>query len=642
MSTDTILLRFSEQFDDVLPSDTSKQLEDLNTDGAIGTLPVVGEGFTGYARIFSATDSTRLQAVDRAAGDTTLTRTMSVQAILRFDYAAQAAAGTPGTIVCRGKSGSADERVAYALELRVVNLGTRTIELRYVWQDIAGVEHTCVGGWFVAPVNGTTDAFLMVTATRRWISSSEVVCRYYIGEQLLGEFVETVGDIGGGTLGTTTIGARYAGAWEHFFCGAIDELRVVDYELAPEEIQATWLRISEYQPLGVQLYIDEHPPGWFPSFDSNTRHGREALLIGNGLGYAAAQIENFRANMMPDRAYGHVLERWESITGVEQRHGDGITERRRRVLARMRQRLGVSPDGVKGALEELLATSQANIDVIAFSNIIEDDFTTLKTLRWQTNPSAKWSIVGGALQVSTNDSAGTFPYDWRTCLTGVDGPDRIGGYGAQAFVKVTPTTLADGGEVGVCLYDKVRKDALLLGVRRVGAAYQVVSQRYTNGVSLGVTVHAVTANVPHWLHVGADPTTVYSGQAQTDLVPHFVRWSTTSATAGFTQADPGNFDFVVGWCGFYARGYDGGANINGNALIASWDDAALWFPHGGRPFYFYALREAGLPGDYDLSAATTVLSKLKQAHTHACAITSLALLCDDPDSGCGLGPCGGI
>lgn len=637
---DTILLRFNEQSDEVLPSDTSEQLEDLNI-LAPSTMPPVADAFTGRGRAFSADDLTGLQAVDRADGNTTLTRTMSMQAIISWDLAAQDAYGEDATLVARGKNSAvAAERKAYAIELSIINLALRVCRVRFRWEDIGGSDYQANGAWFVWPADAGD--FVMLSCTRRWVSSSEVVVRYFIGSTMIGEFVETEGDIGGGTTGTTTVGARLeAGTvWGNHFCGVIDELRLVDYELAPEEIEATWLRISEYQEMGVALYIDQHPPGWPVTFDPATRSGREASLIGRALGYAAAQIENFRANMMPDRAYGRTLERWERIVAVEPRHGDSIERRRDRVLARMRQRAGVSPFGVRVALEELLATDTENIEVIAFSNIIEDDFDTLQEQRWQANPAAKWSAAG-SLVVDTDDSSATFPVDWRTVLTGVDGPARIGGYGAQLFVKVDPADLVDGGEVGICLYDKVRRDALTLGVRLDGADYKVVSQRYISGVSVAETVHATTSNTPHWLHLGATPVE-YSGQVATDLVDHFVRWSTTSASAGFTVGDPGDFSFIVGWCGFYARGFDGGTDIDGVGMQASFDDAKVFFPHGCRPFYFYALRDEALPGEYDLKSASATLKKLKQAHTHACAITSRDVLCDDLDSGCDLGPCGGI
>lgn len=635
--SEVICLRFDEPFDNVLPSDQAEQLEDMNAPAG-ATMPAVVSAFTGIGREFSDVAVTGLSAVDAVDGNTTLTRTMSVQAILKFDLAAQALYDERGTVIARGiNSASAAERRAYCLDLRVVNESTRAVEVRWQWENIGGAEYQASGAWFTAPAD--SDAFIMITATRRWVSSDEVVVRYFLGAQLIGEFVETEGDIGGGTTGTTTVGVAIAAGsvlYNHF-CGVIDEIRVVDYELSQTEIEATWLRITEYQEMGVQLYIEQHPPGWPVSFDAATRHGREASLIGHGLGYAAAQIENFRANMMPDRAYGRVLERWESIVGVEPRHGDSVDARRDRVLSRFRQHAGVSPPGVVAAVSPLLGD---DVDVIAFSNIIEDDFATLQEQRWQPNPAAKWSAAG-SLVVDTDDSSATFPTDWRTVLTGVDGPTRIGGYGAQLFVRVDPDGLIDGGEVGVCLYDKVRKDALLLGVRLDGVNYKVVSQRYVNGVSLGETVHATTSNTPHWLHVGATPVD-YSGQEATDLVDHFVRWSTTSATDGFTTADPGDFSFVVGWCGFYARGYDGGTDIDGTGMQAAFDDARVFFPHGLRPFYFYAMRDAALPGEYDLVSASATLKKLKQAHTHACAITSLDVLCDDADSGCDLGPCGGI
>jgi hypothetical protein len=769
-----VMLRFDEPKNEVLPSDVDGDLEDLHApQGA--TLPDVVNGIVGYAREFAAIDLTALAAQDQSEGDSLFTRTVSIQAILRWDIDDQAASGQRGVIICRGVGGSSSERVAYGLELRVVNAAARIGEVRFFWENLAGDLFTAVGGHFRMTRARET---LMLTAVRRWSSQRDVVVRYYLGDQLLNEAIANDGEIGGGTSGTTSIGARGdgvtaptaatldtttmavprnvgvwtaevtwgtdgtvgngkklhlaigafagdpggalvevrdderwdvgGGAWvaeagtvgvaadrdigsdittgdietainatsllcevttidptaediigdgewegtftggldsapdyDHHLDGAIDELRVLGRELVAEEIAATWQRIRVLQPAGEQLVRDCLPPGLPISDDPESRVQREIKWMGHALGYAAAQIENQRQNLFPGRAYGRALERWERITRQALRPGDDIDIRRRRVMGHFARRAGVSPPGVRAALKDLLACGGDQLELIAYSNQIRDDFATLRQRRWRRTPElAEWSVTGGELEavVAAGVDAVPLTSSWRTCLTGVSGPERIGGYGAQIFAHLTPAFAGVGGaEAGLVLYDWTRADALLLGVRRDAGSgdTQVVSQRYLRGVAQPEVVHATTGNVPHWLHLYQVPLT-YAGQTRSTLVPHGVRWSTTSASSGFTVGDPGDFAFAVGWCGFYVRSH----GALGGEIAPRFSDAALWYPHGTRPFHFYVVRDPNIPGEYDLAGANASIAKLKQSHTHAAVITSRAFLAGNPESLCGRGPCG--
>ncbi len=627
-----VMLRFDEPKDEVLPSDADGVLEDLRApDGA--ALPQVVTGIVGFAREFVPGNDTVLTAKDADVGASLFTRTVSIQTILRWDIDDQAAAASPGVVICRGIGGSSSERVAYGLELRVVNAGARIGEVRMFWENLAGDRYTAIGGQFRL---GRASEVLMLTAVRRWSSQRDVVVRYYLGDRMLNEAVAFAGEIGGGTTGTTVIGARALG--EDHFDGAIDEMRVVGRELVTEEISATWQRIRKLQPAGEQLIRDSMPPGLPISDDLDSRVQREIKWIGQALGYSAAQTENQRANLIPDRAYGAVLQRWERITRQAVRPGDDVDVRRRRVLGHFARRAGVSPPGVRAAMHELLACDEDQLELMAYNNTIRDGFDTLRERRWRRTPEAEWTVAGGALRVAgLEDETPTTLAGWRTCLTGVSGPERIGGYGAQIFAKVELDNPNDGFEVGILLYDWPRQDVLMLGLRRDAGAIKVASQRYIRGVPQPAVVHAVTALAPHWLHLYQVPV-AYDGQAAGELVPHGVRWSTTGPSSGFATGDPGDFAFAVGWAGFYARTFDGSSNAD--PLVGVFDDAALWMPHGMRPFNFYVLRDPDIPGEYDLAAANASIAKLKQSHTHAAVITSRAFLAGNPESLCGRGPLG--
>ena len=637
-----VFLRFDEPDTHVLPSDDAGGLADMNADAA-STLPEVIPGAVGFEREFIAANRTALKALDATPGASLLTRTVSIQAILRWDIDSQAATGTTGVIICRGIRGSSVERIAYGLELRVVNAAARIGELRMFWEDLAGNRYTAVGGQF--QLAGASET-MMITAVRRWSSRSDVVVRYYLGDQLLNEVVVTKGDIGGGTTGTTTIGARIddgAAAWTDFLDGAIDELRILERELVAEEVAATWQRLATLQPAGLQLVLDSLPPGMPVSDDPASRVQREHRLIGHLFGYTGAQAENFRENTIPDRAYGTVLKRWEGITRQSSKPGDDVDTRRRRVLGHLSSHAGISPPGVTAALADLLACGSDQLTLVGYDNTVRDSFDALVAARWRLSPAAPaadWSVAAGELKLlAANGTAADFLLGgWRSALTGVDGPERVGGFGAQLFAKLDPTTIPDGAEAGLVLWDYPRRDALFLGLRNNGGAYQVVSQRYLAGVAQAATVHVVSALQVHWLHLYAVPV-AYSGQARDELVAHAVRWSTTSASAGFTAGDPGTFSFSVGWAGFYGRAWNGAA-LAGD-LSVGFDDAAFRFPNGTRPMRFYVLRDPTLPGDYDLLGANSTLKKLRQAHTHAAAVVG-PMLAGDGNSGCGFGPCGGI
>src|SRR6185312_13580046 len=112
-----------------------------------------------------------LDGLDVTPGASLATRDVTLQAILSWDLVAQNAYGQDGTIVARGKGGSSAEYVAYALELHVVNVALQIGELRMWWQDTAGAVHAQPGGQFVLPPPG---AFVMVSAVRRWVSSTDV------------------------------------------------------------------------------------------------------------------------------------------------------------------------------------------------------------------------------------------------------------------------------------------------------------------------------------------------------------------------------------------------------------------------------------------------------------------------------------
>jgi len=643
LPTTLALLRFRESDATVLPSDDVGALNDLGVDTGLSLPPVV-PAFTGFGRQFS--NGFAVDGQDVVPGATLATRDVTVRALVAWDLAGQAAYGQPGTLVARGKGGAPAEFVSYGLELRVVNAGAAIGELRMWWQDTAGNVKTQLGGQFIAPAPG---AFLMLTAVRHWVSSSLVEVRYYVGDQQIGDLVSADGDIGGGTTGTFCVGTRYlGGAPGRFLVGVVDELQVLNYEVTAEETAATWDRMARLQPRGYRAIRDLVPPGAPISNDPGSRIQKLLRIAGHAVGYAAAQAENARRNLLPDRAYGPALEEWEQSVGEAPAAADSVQRRRKRLVAHLSQRDGCSIPGVNATVDDLLAVSASQLQILAFDNTQREDWSAgLRPERWRADPPAQWTISGGALRVQAASGANLLfdgtTRNWFTCLLSVDGTPRWlpGAPSCDAVVKVTPATLPVGADVGLVFWDFARTNAFLLGVRNNAGAIQVVSERFLRGVSQGLTVHATTSLTSHWLQLtqnvpGRTLIRDITGESQQ---PHTVRWSTTGPTAGFASASGIPFCYCINWVGHYAR-----ANVAAlpSALDASFDDFAVRAGRGTRPFSWFLYRDPSLPGSPDLVGATGAALRLRQAHTAVFVTTSKSVLCDVAGAGCDTAPMGGF
>lgn len=616
------LLRFDEISNDLFPVDDAGNLADLAKTGA--ALPDLVDAAVGRGRAFTSADGDGLQAQDVVPGSTLITRDATVQVILSWDIDDAATYGAPQTIYARGKGTGAAEYVGTGLELRVVNATLRIGELRWIWQDLAGNLKTQIGGHFQVPVGG----FLMLTATRRWVSSSRVVLRYFLGDALLAEIESTDGEIGGGTTGTTTIGTRYTGAaFGRFLDGVIDELRVLDEELTAEEIAMTFRRITVEQPRGYQLIREMHDPGFPISQDPGSRAQRETRMWGDGLGFAAAQAENIRENILPDRAYGRILERWEALTKQPAKPGDDVDTRRRRVVGKIRQRRGVSIPGIGDALRELADTDPENLEVHAFDQTMVDTWESLNILRWRHMPASAFTLASNALRLQSTGDRSEYT-QWRTTTQPIGGR----GLNAKILTKITPTTIANQGEVGVMLLDHGAQHAALLGLRNDAGTYRIVRTTVENGIAAAATNLAAPGLVPVWLLLEHQAGTTFRA-----------RWSTVSASGPWTEATfaharmDGTRTRPMGDAGMYGRTWSAAAaNID-----VAFDDTRVRTPNGTRPFRLYVVRDPGDPGAPDYLGANTVISGLRQTHTVARVVHSMRAKYDNANTSYDREPMGG-
>jgi hypothetical protein len=522
-----LLLRFDEESALIRPTDELQNLDELVKSGA--SYPVIVDAATGLGRRFYSSNGDGLAAQDIDSGSTLTTRDASVQVILQWDIEATDDYGTPATIYARGLGTSAAEYLGAAIELRVVNAAIRIGELRWVWQDLSGATYYQIGGHFQVPADG----FLMLTATRRWVSSTRVVLRYYLGDRLLAEVESSDGEIGGGTTGTTQIGTRYTGAaYDRFFDGIIDEIRVLDEELTAEEITATYRRITVDQPRGYQLVREVHDPGFPISQDPASRAQRETRLWGHALGFAAAQAENVRENILPDRAYGRVLTRWEAITKQAPRQGDDVETRRRRVVGRIRQRLGASIPGVGDALLELVDTDPANLEIVAFDQTIADDWDRL---RWRYDPVASSTItktggVGGLWDAGAA-STETFSGDCSVSVAGTnDATGRAFGLSTSdataSYDTIGHGLLYDGTdayviESGAFPANAPYADGDVLTVERVGSTvyYKIA------GVTFYTSLVASTGDLVVDTSISTAAAEIVDLRAYDDGAPVSITWS---------------------------------------------------------------------------------------------------------------------
>lgn len=616
----TVLLHLAEP-QGVEPSDAAGNLDDLSA--VPGTpAPEVVEAWTGRGRRFTGGG---LVAADLPERDTLLVRDVTVQAILSMvpgDIA------TTGTIVCRGLDGDASELYSFGLEL-VPHGGDvgDPVDLRWLWTDSTGVVRLQAVGTFEHPGD---DEFVLLTATRRWESTTRVVVRYYLGETLLAEHVSTHGDIGGGTTGHTSVGARQqGGTWGHAFAGVLDELKITDYEMSGEEVRETYRRLTVHQPAGVAMMRGLIPPGVSWMRDPSSRIGRLMKVAGQALGFVVAKTEELRATWLPDTAYADRLAHWERLRRVVPRPHDSLDRRRARVVAMFRREAGYSLPAVQAALAELFDQEADDVQIVEFENEVTDGFATLETLRWRLEPPAAWSADAGTLRVQRPIAADLrTPAQALVSLSSGDGEIVVGC--KLAAVSSFPAATI----VGLALVRFVEGDLLHVGIRADGGgAYRFVMRSRVGGASEEVVLDTLDGSwspaAPLWLRIIGDP----------DVPGRYrIGYSFVGLNVDVHEVTIGDRVESPQWAGPVASS----SIAISTALDARFDDFVSLTPEGDRPFHWYAYRDPMLPGSPDIRGAQDVVRRMKPAHTHGAAVSSLVARYDDPETGYDREPMGGL
>lgn len=627
-----VMLKLHDPDVAVPPRDEAGALDDLLPPVGAVAPQVVGAAM-GQGRAFWPGLLNALAAKDLSTGSSLATRDCTIMAIVAWDVAGQALAGAPGTLVCRGDSSGAAEFVAYELRFVVVNAAARTGSLVWSWQDTAGAVHTQAGAQFTCPTG-----FTLITATRRWVSPTEVMLRYYIGDNLIGEVTSSDGSIGGGVTGTFLLGANRAGGVNlgGFFAGIVDEIAIFGREMCLEEIEDTWLRITVYQPLGVQLYREMHDDGFPQSLEPSSDVQLENRWIGMTLGFAASRFENIRRNLVPQRAYGRTLEDWEKALRPTTQPGQSFDERRARVVARLQQRLGSSPDGFRTSLAGLLGSADpSQLEFLAYANTVRDEFETeINPLRWDIHPAAAFTVASAFAQATP--PAGTYlagpTGGWLTAAMSVSqsGVRNLVGQ-EHALAGLGIFTSQSGLEAGIFFADRAANNYILLGLRDVAGVFKIQTEVFTGWASGGAVVQAT---------LGANPAALFLHLHRQADGTWIAEWSTTSDIEGFTASAPiaAFGTSPVFWSGMYVRS----TGAIAGAADVRFDFFTLRTPFGTRPLNAYVMLDRALGFSPDIPGARQIVDTIKHLYVNGSFITSPNALCDDLEAGCDTTPCGGL
>lgn len=630
MPTTKILLSFDEP-GGVRPSDAMGNLEDLTIDDPT-EMPVPVAAWTGGGRLFGGAGvSNALYAADREGRDTLLQRDVTVMAIL--SYVSQGG-GEQFLIVGGLNDGTEAENPDYGLSFVAAD---GTVEVRWFHGAPGpGSLEFAPPGAFAHLGDGK---FFLFTATRRWESSSRVVVRYFLGPDMIAECVWIAGLIGGGTTGHTSIGGmKDSGSWVGLWAGAIDDLLVADFEASPEQIRHVWRRLTVHQPAGVAMFAGHAPPGLPWNDNPSNNFGRRVKVAGQALGVGIAAAEELRDQWLPTRAPIDHIPDWEELCGVTAKPRDSLDVRRARVAGYLQREEGFSHPAVKVALEEVLDLASDDIEILEFENEIRDPFDAIAAERWFAEPAAEWSIVSNQLRlaVASGQSVGAAPFHARNCRMSLERGDNGRVFLALKIAAVSAATLPASSGVGLLLYNRASDNYLWFGVYNDAGTLRVAWRKRVATVSSAITFLAVAPAAPLWLrlYTPMDQGTTLGASGQFTAA-----WSATGPSSGFTTSSLGSTGVTDSlWAAIAATG-----GVLGGNLQADFDDWLSYCPDGDRSFCWYAYRPPALPGAPDMVGARVLVAKIKPAHTHASAIRSKSLLCDDPELGlCDHGPMGGL
>lgn len=608
-------LPLSESAASLYPSDASGHLADPARVGATTPAITTTSTITGYARDFIRASSHGFEFTD-PAGALQLTRALTIVALLRVDVSTMGS-GAVGTVIQRGRGGASDPK---AFELLVTISGSNA-RLQLRWETTAGVSVADPGVLLSWP----TGQFLMVAAMREVVDGQFTV-RYAINSQrVVGSSFAL--DCGGNLSASVSLGCGMSSPSgnTNFLDGAIDSLAVLDEAISDDEAEWLWFRIAKDQPDGVAAMRRLQPPGVY-SLDPTSRVQREIEVEGAILGYTKAIARRFRDYALPDRAWGEILERWETVTQHSPKAGDWLARRRERVLSFLGTVRGFALVDVKAQLVESFdVVDDTEVAILEFDNDFTETFTS-------GTPSNHAKVVAGNGAWLSDAAAVAAGYQQFTATAAdlrYQGVLNSGGglylwslaSAEDAWIhgKVDPVTTADGVIHGFAIGDAVADDWLFVGLFGNSGTTEVGRLRYSGVLAIA----PATLETP-WT---ADPT--YFRIHIESPGSYLVKWGSSDAAAkahaGEVVAGPLN----PKWAGFCVVASGGASSTSPTCRF---DDFYSHTPNGDQRLYWYAYRDPALPGSPDMAGASLLVQRLRPAHTVAAAIEQTSALTDDPGS----------
>ena len=630
MST-VALFTFAEPSPDAWPSDSIGNIGDLSPAAGLVT-PVKVEGWTGTALDFTTATNHGLSASDTADGDSLITGDCTIQAICSVDMAQDAGVGM--VLCCRGvNDGTASERYSYGVYL--IDQGTSHIsgyvEVRMFWQDNAGTIHVIKPGTFKAPANNTP---FLLTVTRRKISRTSVRVRYYVGREMIGEVNATssgaaeIGDIGGGTTGTFTLGyRRNAGTNEYYYSGTIENLKICDHEMTSEEVESVADRLQTHQPEGVQV-IEALQPAGAPMLGTNFMKFKK--VMGQALGLSKSLAADIKSNFLPDRAYGDQLAAWERETGIEVRQNRDTQTRRDLVVAYDRQPTENTIPNVKAIMADVLDCDADDLEIYEGGHDYADDFATLTGNWLEEGQSSSWWQASSGLVLHTGVGADIRETsDVRLATKFRMAIEPANGYFFRA--SIGGYTIPSGGMAGLWFGGGNLRKQVWVGLYNDGGG-TAFGYRILNNETVGSFVEldgAPGAAIAVRIRSGILGTGFEAAST------HTIEWSYDEfASDNYAETATLITHSETSWVGFSAVG----DTSSTGEVIATFTNFLAHVGYRQEVYNWFLYRNPALGGSPDMTAANKLIRKIAPAHTFASVGDQLALLCDDPDCGTDICP----
>lgn len=618
MST-VVLLPFSEIGISGAAIDKADNVYDLLGDDlaspALAPPAIVNGTLTGRGRLFGS--DIGLVGYESAPDATRLTRDCTVRAFVKYETA-NAVDGDIGVVASRGmRDGTDAELQLFGLEIERVDAAT--LKLRMTWDETSGTQAATVGKEFVPE----PDEFIFVAAARTWISATEVEVRYLVNGIALGVETLAAGDIDNGVNGALIVGAAGDGAntYTKFLPtdSIIDSLSIESDAMSLEELRQDYRRLIVHQPNGYAILRSYIPPGETYSKDESSKFRRWVKAEGAGLGLALAHSERYRDDFLPDRAYGEVLERWESLIGASPSVTATIEDRREEIINHFSEPLGFSYLDIQKAMAGPLGLDPNDVVIYEFGGHRSDDFsvddiTSPPSSLWATHQgNGSVSIVGGET-IITSVAGENLSYH---LVNGGQAAYReaslapLAGEQAKECYIAVDTTLEAGADAdclaGVFVRNRQGDDILFCGVMDIGSGAQLYYFQEKHGVrSTPVTFGPVGAT--------AKPYIARKTRQSEYEVGHV---DGAGLRVGGDDVD-GPDD--PKWVGF------GCFNISptGGAADASFRDADIFEKNSTRGNDFIVYCDPALSSGYNLALARKILGEAKPAHTNGYVLDDLS------------------